>query len=335
MITVTLFIRENCAPCDQAVEDLHSLQEALPHQLAVVNIEKDEGLREKLGGQLPIVEIGPYHLRPPFNRQDLQIMLGAARNRVDQLQQVDQVAYEKRLERGQTISTSDRITRFLSYHYLAVVNVLLLLYVGMPFLAPVLMKTGHTLTASVIYKVYSPMCHQLAFRSFFLFGAQPYYPRALAGVANVTPYETLVNSQNIDFLQARAFVGNATVGYKVALCERDVAIYGFMFLFGMAFAVTGRRFRSLPWYLWIIIGMVPIAVDGFSQLPSLATLPASLAWLPIRESTPMLRVLTGGLFGWMTAWYLMPMLEETARESRKIFERKYAVIDTASAQNRY
>jgi hypothetical protein len=48
--------------------------------------------------------------------------------------------------------------------------------------------------------------------------------------------------------------------------------------------------------------------------------------VPIRESTPLLRTLTGGLFGWMTAWYLFPMLEETAREARLIVQRKIAVI---------
>jgi hypothetical protein len=62
-----------------------------------------------------------------------------------------------------------------------------------------------------------------------------------------------------------------------------------------------------------------------SQLPSVvANLPN---WLLIRESSPFLRTLTGGMFGWMTAWYLFPMIEETMRETRRIMQRKFAVAE--------
>lgn len=328
MITVTLYVRKQCPECDQAVADFKALEESIPHQLVIVDVESDRGLMEKFGQRLPVVEIGPYHLRAPFTRQDLLILLSAARDRVGQLERVDQDAYQQRLEKGHSMSTSDSITRFLGNHYLSLLNIFLLIYIGLPFLAPVLMKTGSTLPASLIYRVYSPMCHQLAFRSWFLFGAQPYYPRELAGVQGVTPYEALANTQEVDVVQARNFLGNEAVGYKVALCQRDVAIYGFMLLFGVMYSLTGRKLRSLPWYIWVVVGMVPIALDGFSQLPSLAEgLPA---WLPFRESTPLYRTLTGGLFGWVTAWYLFPMLEETARETRRIFQRKSAVIEQSS-----
>ena len=39
--------------------------------------------------------------------------------------------------------------------------------------------------ANVVYKMYSPLCHQWAFRSFFLFGEQAYYPHAAAGIPGV------------------------------------------------------------------------------------------------------------------------------------------------------
>ncbi len=324
MLTVTLYTRDSCPECDQAQADFGALQATVPHKLVVVNIEHDRGLQEKVGPHLPIAEIGPYHLHPPFTRQDMQIMLSAAQDRISQMERVDQEAYQQRLARGHSLSTSDRISNFVSFHYLAMANIFLFLYVGLPFLAPVLMKAGQQTAASVIYKIYSPLCHQLAFRSFFLFGAQPYYPRELAGLPNTITYETLVNSKQIDVLAAKSFVGNPVAGYKVAFCERDVAIYAFMLLFGITFQLTGRRFRSIPWYMWVAIGLVPIGLDGFSQLPSLAGgLPS---WVPVRESTPLLRVLTGGLFGWMTAWYLFPMLEDTAREARLIVQRKMAVI---------
>jgi len=194
------------------------------------------------------------------------------------------------------------------------------------------MKLKAEMPAKIIYTVYSPLCHQLAFRSFFLFGEQPYYPRQLANVPGVITYETLTGDTKIDLYRARSFIGNETTGYKVAICERDVAIYGSLLLFGIFFAITGRKIKTLPWYFWILIGLIPIGLDGFSQLPSLAGWDF-LKWLPIRESTPFLRVLTGTLFGTTTGWYLYPLIEESMRETHMIMLRKMAVVEQAQPKS--
>lgn len=326
MITVTLFYRERDAEFEQLLADLQALQAVVPHQLVTLDITKERDLRERYEKvHLPLLLAGTFHLQPPFTRQDLQIMLGAARDRMAQLEQVDQSGFQQRIERGRTLSSGDRISSWLARHYLALINLLLLIYVGLPFAAPVLMKTGHPLPATIIYRVYGTMCHQLAFRSWFLFGQQPYYPRELAGIPGVVPYEVIQNSREVDLIEARNFVGNEVTGYKIALCERDVAIYGFMLLFGLMFGALGRRMSSIPWYIWVVLGLVPIGLDGVSQL--LGMFPFLAQIIPARESTPLLRTLTGGLFGWMTAWYLFPMLEETARETRHIIRRKLAVIE--------
>jgi hypothetical protein len=62
-------------------------------------------------------------------------------------------------------------------------------------------------------------------------------------------------------------------------------MYGGILLFGLVFSLSGHRLRSIPWYLWLLLGVVPIGWDGASQLPSLMgiNLPD---WLPIRESSP-------------------------------------------------
>lgn len=324
MITVTVYFKDKGPELDQLLEDLDSLQAITPHQVAMINLEADKGLQEKVGGNLPTVEIGPYKLKPPYSRQDLQILLGAARDRISQLERADEKGYQDRYKKGRTLNSGDKISIWLSKHYLALVNILLLVYVGLPFLAPVLLKTDHPVAANVIYRAYSAMCHQLAFRSWFLFGEQAYYPRELAGLNGVITYETLADTKDLDLLLARSFNGNEIVGYKVALCERDVAIYLSMAIFGIVFGLFGRKIKSIPWFFWIIFGLGPIGLDGFSQLLNFIPFLANL--LPARESTPLLRTITGGLFGWMTAWYLFPMLEDTARETRQIMRRKLAVI---------
>jgi uncharacterized membrane protein len=203
--------------------------------------------------------------------------------------------------------------------------------VGLPFLAPILEEANSPALARLIYGMYSPLCHQFGFRSFFLFGEQPFYPLAEAGLAGVKTFEQvsalpdLANPYSISRLAARQFTGDGVVGYKVALCERDVAIYGGMLLFGLIYGLTGRRLKGLHWMLWMFVGLLPIALDGGSQLISQLNLPWLTQLLPYRESTPFLRVLTGALFGIATAWFAFPNIEESMRETRQILIKKSAV----------
>jgi len=189
----------------------------------------------------------------------------------------------------------------------------------------VFMKLDWQAPAKVIYKVYSPLCHQLAFRSFFLFGEQFYYPRELAGVEGIVTYGEATGLNEYDTNAARAFLGNEAMGYKMALCERDIAIYLAMLLFGVVFSMTGRKIKPLPWFLWLLIGLGPIGLDGFSQLLSQTGL-GIFSWLPLRESTPLLRTLTGALFGLATAWFGFPYLEESVLENRRDMHLKQAIV---------
>jgi uncharacterized membrane protein len=203
-----------------------------------------------------------------------------------------------------------------------VFNLLVVLYLGGTLLAPILMKEGLETPATWIYRGYSLLCHQLGFRSFYIFGEQIVYPRAAAGVPGLLTFEQATGmsegSDAADLFKARTFHGNERVGYKVALCERDVAIYVGILFFGILFSLSRYRLPSLPWYLWILIGIIPIAVDGLSQLIS----QPPLSFLAFRESTPLLRVLTGFLFGFTTAWFGYPVVEESMRETRSLYQGK-------------
>ncbi len=335
-ITVTLYTLKDCPPCEQAKADLKAIQSQIPHQLVEIDIEIDDVLREKYAAEVPVVEVGPYKLKTTFTKADLIMSLGAARDRKSHLEQIADPAYQRGVERGKVVSRADQLTMWLSRHWLAAVNLLIFVYVGLPFLAPVLMKAGATLPATVIYSAYSPLCHQLGFRSFFLFGEQPYYPRAAAQVTDALTFGQATGFNEEDLLKARSFVGNEQLGYKVAVCQRDVAIYIAIIAFGLFFAATGPRLKPLNWVLWLAIGIFPIGLDGFSQLFSQLLDQVGLshlsAILPYRESTPFLRVLTGALFGFSTAWFGLPYMEESMRETRELLIRKFLIIDNRKSQ---
>jgi uncharacterized membrane protein len=329
MITVTLYTRAGCELCKQAEEDLKALEEVIPHQLAILDIDSDPSLRDTLALEIPVVEAGPFRLKAPFTRQELKMTLGAAADRRFQLENINDITFQVNTSRTQTISKADKISYWISKHYLAIFNLFLILYIGIPFLAPIFKKAGWNTPAEVIYKIYSPLCHQWAFRSFFLFGEQAYYPHAAANIPGVLPFEQVSGITDLtdpSRLQARLFEGNSLLGYKVALCERDVAIWGAMALFGVVYALTGRKLPKLHWLIWVLVGLGPIGLDGFSQLFSQIPNTFIQSILPYRESTPLLRALTGFLFGLTTAWFMFPLIEESMADTRRLLAKKFAVL---------
>ena len=317
MIIVKLFARPDCHLCDQAKADLANIQAQIAHTLLEVNIESDPILHKKYMNEIPVIEVGSYILKAPFTQADLLVTLGAVR---------DGIAHTAQQSRDKSvgINLADRISVWIARHWLFAVNLMFVIYLGLPILAPVLMKVNAKMPANIIYAAYSPLCHQLGFRSFFLFGEQAYYPRAAAGVPGVIPYGAASGLNEDDLLAARSFKGNDVMGYKIALCQRDVAIYGAIILFGLLFGLTRRKIPPLHWAIWLIIAIGPIGLDGFSQLFSQIPFPAIQNILPYRESTPFLRTLTGFLFGFGTAWFGLPYVEESMRETQDLLDKKYS-----------
>ncbi len=229
---------------------------------------------------------------------------------------------------------------WLTRHWTALVALFFGLYVTLPFAAPVLMHAGAEGPARVIYAIYAPMCHQFAFRSWFLFGDQAVYPREQAGVAGIGSFEEFasqeaafsaaadISSWSADLqLLSRAFVGNPQMGYKVALCQRDVAIYGTLLLFTLFFSIrhVRDRLRPVSIFLYVLLGLGPIGLDGFSQLLSVAP----FDFWPVRESTPLFRTVTGALFGLMNGWLALPYLEESMRQTQAEVRQKLRRIEGA------
>lgn len=329
MISVTLYSRAGCKLCEEAEADLKALQDVIPHKLTVIDIESESSFREAFALEIPVVEVGPFTLKAPFSRQDLQMTLGAATDRRAQLERINDKAFQANISGSESINGSDRLSYWISKHYLAVFNLFLLLYVGVPFLAPIFKKVGWNGPAEVVYTIYRPLCHQWAFRSFFLFGEQVDYPHAAAKIPGVLTFEQVSGISDLNDpsrIQARLFEGSPLLGYKVAFCERDVAIWGAMALFGLIYAATGRRLPKMNWMVWVLVGLVPIGLDGFSQLFSQIPSAYIQTYLPYRESTPFLRTLTGFLFGFSTAWFMFPLIEETMVDTRRLLSKKFATL---------
>jgi uncharacterized membrane protein len=70
------------------------------------------------------------------------------------------------------IARVDRAARWCLRHWLLCVNALALAYAGLPWLAPLAKASGHPLLGELLFRIYTPLCHQKPERSFFVCGHQ-------------------------------------------------------------------------------------------------------------------------------------------------------------------
>jgi uncharacterized membrane protein len=168
-------------------------------------------------------------------------------------------------------------------HWLLLLNVAVSVYLLGGLLAPLLAALRLSAPADALYRFYHLTCHQWPFRTFFLLGPQAIYDEVTLVADGLDPFQ---------------FRGDDSLGWKMAYCERDLAIYASVLLAGVLYA-RRQHFPKLPSLGLRGYGLLilPMALDGCTQL---------FGW---RESTWQLRVLTGVLFGLASGWLVLPRLE--------------------------
>ena len=150
----------------------------------------------------------------------------------------------------------ERALHWLSRHWLACFCILTGIWVTLPWLAPILMRFGATGPAMAIYLFYSPQCHQLPQRSYFLFG--PWLMVPLNNILAITP--------TTDPLALRWFLGTPELGWKVAWSDRMVSLYTPLFLGALWYAASRKRWRPVCWSRWRLLPYLPLLIDGSAHL---------------------------------------------------------------------
>ncbi|MCC7161188.1 MAG: DUF2085 domain-containing protein [Anaerolineae bacterium] len=182
------------------------------------------------------------------------------------------------------IKAVDRAALFVVKHWLGLFLLVYGIWVWAPFLAPVLMHNGWTTAGESLYFVYSLFCHQLPERSLFFFGPQTMY--SLEQIGQVWP----TTSQ----LVLRQFVGNAEMGWKMAWSDRMISAYGGIWLGAVLWAIFGKRVPRLSLVVWLVVGVLPLALDGFTHFFN--DILAGSSGQGFRDTNEWLRVATGNIF---------------------------------------
>jgi uncharacterized membrane protein len=215
------------------------------------------------------------------------------------------------------------------------ISILIAIYVGLPWLAPLFMKLGWESAGKAIYLLYTPLCHQLPQRSFFLFGSQPMY--------SLQKIQTVWQDTS-DPLILRQFVGGPGMGWKVAWSDRMVFMYTTILLWGILFWFLRKRIKALPWW-GLLVFLLPMAVDGSTHLISDFTAGIGLgfrdtnAWLAfltidtfpatfyagdgLGSFNSWMRLITGLLFSLGLVWFLYPRLHISFANTARQIEGKF------------
>lgn len=101
-------------------------------------------------------------------------------------------------------------------------------------------------------------------------------------------------------------------GHPMAVCSRCFSVYASFLTIGLAFAawraLTKRHWEEIP--LWMLgVLAIPMALDGLTQLVGL------------RESTQVLRTITGTLVGTGVGLFVYPFLARAFQEVKTIEKR--------------
>jgi uncharacterized membrane protein len=211
------------------------------------------------------------------------------------------------------------------------------LWVFIPFLAPVLMHFGWAGAGKAVYFLYSFFCHQLPERSIFLFGESMMYSLR----------EIQLAWQNTsDPMLLRQFIGNETMGWKIAWSDRMISFYTSIWLFALIGFPLRRRIR--PLVLWgFVLLLLPMILDGathaISDLAGIGngfrdtnmwlagltnySLPTTFyAGDALGSFNSIMRFVTGVLAGLGISWLTVPYLFQTHFQNEQADSVIYAKV---------
>ncbi len=232
---------------------------------------------------------------------------------------------------------SQSFSDWFSEHWMTLFAGIYGVWVLVPWLAPIFMHFGLDGFGRVIYFIYSFFCHQLPERSFFLFGGQPMYSLSAIQAAWKNTFDPAI---------LRQFVGDTTMGWKLAWSDRMVSFYTTIWLFALLWWPFRRKVKPLPWWGFVLF-LLPIALDGGSHFISdLAGLEQGFrennVWLAVLTNhafpasfyvgnalgsfNSWMRLITGPLASIGIDWFIFPFLYKAQSLNQQIGKYDYAKV---------
>lgn len=227
------------------------------------------------------------------------------------------------------------IFQWIGNHWFETFLIVYGLWVFAPFLAPIFMQIGWTGAGKATYFAYSFFCHQLPERSFFLFGEKSMYSLGEIQAA----WQDTVNP-----LILRQFIGNQSMGWKIAWSDRMISFYTSVWLFAVIWFPLRGKIKPLPWWGFVVL-LLPIALDGITHaISDLAGIGQGFRdtneWLAVLTNNAfsatfytgdalgsfnsIMRIITGLLAGLGIVWLAFPYIFQTQANNQQLDKMSYA-----------
>jgi uncharacterized membrane protein len=234
---------------------------------------------------------------------------------------------------------------WLSNHWYQIFLVVYGVWVFTPFLAPLFMRIGWDGPGKAIYFIYSLFCHQLPQRSYFLFGQKTMYSLSEIQAA----WQNTINPMIL-----RQFIGNESMGWKVAWSDRMISFYTSIWVFAALWYPWRRKIKLLSWWGFFLL-LLPMILDGGTHMVSdfygigqgfrdanlwLATLtnnsmPATFyAGDMLGSFNSGMRIFSGLLAGLGVIWLIFPYFFQTQTLTTELDKLSYEkVIEQIKSKN--
>jgi uncharacterized membrane protein/glutaredoxin len=320
---ITVYTKPGCHLCDDALDLLDRLAPRYALQVEQVNILEDPALYEAYATRIPVIEIEGGKggiLEAPIEEAHLRFRLELARRSppastsasatmhvassstsaasVPPVPFVPGVPGVPPLAGGAGLPGEpliDRIASGMARRWLRWVSIGLAIFVGLPWLAPVLAALGWWGPANFIYTAYAATCHQLPERA-----------------ANVLGYQV-------------AFCWRDTSIYTGLL------LFGLLYGLARDHNIGWLRWMRRPIRLWVfILFLVPMAVDGFTHMFGLRDMygnPNMDIWYGLRLISMgsqmfsfnwWMRIITGLLAALGAVWFAYPRMNRAVEEAEAL-----------------
>lgn len=281
---ITVYTKPGCHLCEDVLLLLDRLTPQYALEVNEINILDDTALYDAMSTAIPVVVVGDGRLGrlvAPITEPELRAYLETAR-RLSQMPAGMPPAYKE--------TTFDRVASWIGMHWLKLALVTILIFVGLPWLAPIFAKLGMWGIADPIYSAYALTCHQLPERSGNLFGYQAAFC----------------------YRNTAIYAGMFLFGGLYALA-RDRRIEWLKWLK-----------RPLPWWLFVLF-LLPMATDGITHMLGIRDTMSNLDdpaifgnWSigsQVMSLNWLLRVFTGLLASFGAVWFAFPRVDRAMQES--------------------
>lgn len=207
------------------------------------------------------------------------------------------------------------------------------------------MHIGWTGAGKAIYFAYSFFCHQLPERSFFLFGEKTMY--SLTEIQSA--WQDTINP-----LILRKFIGDETMGWKIAWSDRMISFYTSVWFLAVIWSPFRRKVKPLSWWGFILL-LLPLTLDGSTHaISDFAGIGQGFRdtnqWLAILTNNAFLatfyagdalgsfnsirRLVTGTLAGLAIVWLAFPYIFQSQTLNQELDKSNYGkVLEQIKSQN--